>query len=264
MVVFKSAAELATMREAGRVVASTLATVAAAAAPGVSPVDLDRLAADHIAAAGAKPSFLGYQPRWAPVPYPAVLCLSVNDEIVHGIPGRRKLRAGDLLSIDCGAYIDGYHGDAAITVEVGAAEEAGPLDPATGSARRLSADTRRALDAGIAAARPGARIGDISAAIAAIGRAAGYGIPEGLGGHGIGTAMHEDPSVPNSGRAGRGLLLQEGLVIAIEPQFTAGGSDAYRVRPDGWTLVTIDGSLAAHWEHTVAITADGPEVLTVA
>src|SRR5262245_31231278 len=161
MVVFKSAAELAVMREAGRVVAETLAAVAAAAAPGVRPIDLDALAADRIAAAGAKPSFLGYQPRWAPVPFPGVVCLSVNDELVHGIPGGRPLRDGDLLTIDCGAYIDGYHGDAAITVEIGSV---------AADARALSADTRRALSAGIAAARIGGRIGDISAAIAAIGR----------------------------------------------------------------------------------------------
>jgi methionyl aminopeptidase len=253
MVVFKSAAELAVMREAGRVVAETLAAVAAAAAPGVLPVDLDALAADHIASAGAKPSFLGYHPRWAPMPYPGVICLSVNDEIVHGIPGTRPLRDGDLLSIDCGAYIDGYHGDAAITVGIGAV---------AADARRLSADTKRALEAGIAAALRGGRIGDISAAIGAIGRAGGYGIPSGLGGHGVGTAMHEDPSVPNTGRPGRGLPLREGLVLALEPMFTAGGDHRYRVRRDGWTLVTTDGSLAAHWEHTIAITPDGPEILT--
>ena len=253
MVVFKSAAELAVMREAGRVVAQTLAAVAAAAAPGVRPIDLDALAADRIAVAGAKPSFLGYQPRGAPVPYPGVVCLSVNDEIVHGIPGGRPLRDGDLLTIDCGAYIDGYHGDAAVTVEIGTVDA---------DARTLSADTKRALEAGIAAARIGARIGDISAAIGAIGRSAGYGIPSGMGGHGVGTAMHEDPSVPNTGRPGRGLPLREGLVLAIEPMFTAGGSDAHHVRRDGWTIVTADGSLAAHWEHTIAVTPDGPEVLT--
>jgi len=253
MVVFKSPAELAVMREAGRIVAETLAAVAAAAASGVLPIDLDTLAAERIAAAGAKPSFLGYQPRWAPVPYPGVVCLSVNDEIVHGIPGRRPLRDGDLLTVDCGAYIDGYHGDAAVTVEIGSVGA---------DARRLSADTKRALAAGIAAAQVGNRIGDIAAAIAAIGRGAGYGIPAGLGGHGIGTAMHEDPPVPNTGRAGRGLPLREGLVLAIEPQFTAGGSDAHRTRRDGWTVATTDGSLAAHWEHTIAVTADGPQILT--
>jgi methionyl aminopeptidase len=253
MVVFKSAAELAVMREAGRIVAETLAAVAAAAAPGVLPIDLDTLAADRIAAAGAKSSFLGYHPRWAPMPYPGVLCLSVNDEIVHGIPGDRPLRDGDLLSIDCGAAVDGYHGDAAVTVEIGAVGA---------EARTLSADTRRALDAGIAAARIGGRIGDISAAISAIGRSAGYGMPDGLGGHGVGTAMHEDPPVPNTGRAGRGLPLREGLVLAIEPMFTTGGSDAIRTRRDGWTIVTADGSLAAHWEHTIAVTQAGPVVLT--
>jgi methionyl aminopeptidase len=253
MVVLKSAAELAAIREAGRVVADTLAAVAAAAAPGVLPIDLDGLAAERLAAAGAKPSFVGYQPTWAPTPYPSVLCLSVNDEIVHAIPGRRPLRAGDLLSVDCAAHIDGYHADAAVTVEIGVV---------AAEAHALSETTRQALDAGIAAARPGARIGDISAAIEAVGRAAGYGIPAWMGGHGVGTAMHEDPSVPNSGRAGRGLTLREGLVLALEPMFTAGGSDRHRTRRDGWTVVTTDGSLAAHWEHTIAITADGPQVLT--
>jgi methionyl aminopeptidase len=254
MVVFKSPSELAVMREAGRVVARTLDAAAAAARPGVCLADLDLLASDLIASLGAKPSFLGYQPRWAPTPYPAVLCLSVNEAIVHGIPDRRVLRDGDLLSIDCGASIDGYHGDAAVTVEIGAVRPA---------ARQLSEDTRRALDAAIAAAVPGARMGDLSAAVAAIGRRAGYGIPEGLGGHGIGTAMHEDPAVPNTGRPGRGLVLREGLALAIEPMFCAGGRDTTRWRADGWTIVTADGSLAAHWEHSIAITAEGAEILTV-
>jgi methionyl aminopeptidase len=254
MVVFKSPAELATMREAGRVVARTLDAAAAAARPGVRLADLDQLAAEMIAASGAKPSFLGYLPAWAPTPYPGVLCLSVNDAIVHGIPDRRVLREGDLLSIDCGASIDGYHGDAAVTVEIGAVAPA---------ARQLSVDTRRALDAGIAAAVPGARMGDIAAAIEAIGRAARYGIPDGLGGHGIGTAMHEDPSVPNTGRPGRGMVLREGLALAIEPMFTLGGRSHHRTRSDGWTIATSDGSLAAHWEHSIAITSSGPQLLTV-
>src|SRR4051812_2063055 len=205
MVDFKGEAELAVMREAGRIVADTLAAVAAVVRPGLRPVDLDALAADHIAAAGAKPSFLGYHPRWSGTPYPAVLCLSVNDEIVHGIPDNRPLREGDLLSIDCGAHIDGYHGDAAITVGVGAIDAA---------ATRLSDTTAHALEAAIALCRPGNRLGDLSAAITAVGRGAGYGIATGMGGHGIGRAMHEDPDVPNTGRAGRGLELRTGLVIA--------------------------------------------------
>lgn len=254
MVVLKSAAELAAMREAGRVVGRTLAAVRDAATPGTRLTELDQLAGDRIASLGAKPSFLGYRPRFARTPFPAVLCLSVNEEIIHGIPDRRALQAGDLLSIDCGACVDGYHGDAAVTVPVG---PAGPAD------RQLVDTAEAALAAGIAAARPGARVGDISAAIQTVCRAAGYGIPAGFGGHGVGTSVHEDPDVPNTGRPGRGLRLPEGLVIAIEPMVLAGGRDRVRLRPDGWTVVTADGSRSAHAEHTVAVTAGGPEILTV-
>jgi methionyl aminopeptidase len=255
MVVLKSANEIATMREAGRVVARTLAAVADAAAPGTSLIELDTLAADLIATLGAKPSFLGYHPSWAPTPYPGVLCLSVNEAVVHGVPTKRVLRAGDLLSIDCGAYIDGYHGDAAVTIGIG------KLDPA---AARLVETTDLALAAGIGAARPGARMGDISHAVQTVGRSGGYGLARGLGGHGIGTSMHEDPSVPNTGKPQRGMVLREGLVIAIEPMLLEGGRDGGRTLSDGWTVVTADGSRAAHAEHTVAITADGPVILTVA
>ena len=254
MVLLKTAAEITVMREAGRVVAQALAAVAAAAKPGVRLVDLDALAADVIAAGGAKPSFLGYHPDWAPTPYPGVVCLSVNDAIVHGIPDDTVLTEGDLLSVDCGAYIDGYHGDAAITV---------PIGPVDAESRRLSETTDRALAAGIAAAQPGGRIGDISHAVETVARAGGYGLPDGLAGHGIGTAMHEDPSVPNTGRPHRGMPLREGLVIAIEPMLMAGGGRRCRTRRDGWTVATVDGSRAAHFEHTVAITADGPVILTV-
>lgn len=239
------------MREAGRVVARTLTAVAAEVRPGVRLIDLDALAADTIATHGAKPSFLGYLPRFARTPYPGVLCLSVNDAIVHGIPDKRVLRDGDILSIDCGAHVDGYHGDAAVTVPVGRVDAAG---------LRLIETAYAALDAGIAAAVPGGRLGDIGHAIEATCRP--YGIPEGWGGHGIGTAMHDDPHVPNTGTAGRGMTLREGLVIAIEPQVIEGGSDRTRTLRDGWTIATTDGSRAAHTEHTVAITADGPVVLT--
>jgi methionyl aminopeptidase len=252
MVVLKTPAEIATMREAGRVVAGTLAAVSAAAQAGARLADLDELAAEMIAARGAKPSFLGYHPSWAPVPYPAVLCLSVNNAVVHGIPDRRALRDGDLLSVDCGAHLDGYHADAALTVAIGDADQAG---------RRLIDSTARALAAGIDAARVGGRMGDISYAVEKVAREAGYGLPDGLGGHGVGTAMHEDPPVPNTGRAGRGLLLQEGLVLAIEPMLVE-GRNRCRTLPDGWTVVTADGRRAAHAEHTVAITAAGPVVLT--
>jgi methionyl aminopeptidase len=253
MVVLRSEAELATMREAGRVVARTLVATAAAAKPGVRLDELDQLAAEMISNLGAKPSFLGYHPGFARTPYPAVLCLSVDDEIVHGIPDQRVLRGGELLSIDCGAYIDGYHGDAAVTVAVG---EVGP------AGRRLADTAASALAAGIAASRPGARLGDISHAVETVCRAAGYGLPAGYGGHGVGTAMHEDPHVPNTGRPGRGMRLREGLVLAIEPMVIEGGHDRSRIRPDGWTVATADGSRAAHAEHTVAVTAAGPVVLT--
>ena len=195
MVILKSDAEIAVMREAGRVVARALAAVAEAARPGVRLVDLDELAADVMAKHDATPSFLGYHPAWAPIPYPGVLCLSVNDAIVHGIPDGRVLRDGDLLSIDCGASLDGYHGDAAVTIGVG------ELDP---DATRLVETTAAALAAGIEAARPGAHLGDVSHAIESVARAGAYGLPAGLGGHGIGTAMHEDPHVSNTGRPGRG------------------------------------------------------------
>jgi methionyl aminopeptidase len=200
------------------------------------------------------PSFLGYHPSWAPTPYPGVLCLSVDDAVVHGIPDRRALAEGDLLSVDCGAHVDGYHGDAALTVAIGTPDAAG---------ERLMAATADALAAAIAAAQPGSRIGDVSHAVESVARGRGYGLPRNLGGHGIGTAMHEDPSVPNAGRPGRGVPLREGLVIAIEPMLLESGRDACRTRPDGWTVVTADGSRAAHFEHTVAITADGPVILTV-
>jgi methionyl aminopeptidase len=253
MVVLRSATEIATLREAGRVVARTLAAVAEAVRPGVRLIDLNELAADQIASLGAKPSFLDYHPSWAPSPYPAVVCLSVNEAIVHAIPDRRTLREGDILSIDCGAYIEGYHGDAAITVPVGEVDA---------EARRLISTTDQALTAGIAAAQPGARLGDISHAVEAVARAGGYGLPRGLGGHGVGTAMHEDPSVPNTGRPHRGLILREGLVIAIEPMLLEGGRDHGRTLRDGWTVATADGSRAAHFEHTIAITDAGPTILT--
>jgi methionyl aminopeptidase len=253
VVVLKSAAEVATMREAGRLVARILETVSAQARPGARLADLDALAADMMADAGAKPSFRHYHPDWAPTPYPAVLCLSVNDAIVHGIPDDRALVAGDLLSIDCGAAIDGYHGDAAVTVGVGEIDEAG---------RQLIDTTVRALHAGIAAAQPGGRVGDISHAVQTVAREAGYGLPSGLGGHGVGTSMHEDPHVPNTGRPHRGWPLREGLVLAIEPMLIESGRDSRRTARDGWTVLTTDGSRAAHAEHTIAITADGPVILT--
>ncbi|MQY06118.1 Methionine aminopeptidase 1 [Actinomadura sp. RB68] len=242
------------MREAGRVVAHALAAVQEAAEPGVSLLELDAVAARVIAKMDARPSFLGYHPGWAPIPYPGVVCLSVNDVVVHGLPDGRVLREGDLLSADCGAEVGGYHGDAAVTFAVGAADEAG---------KRLVDTTRLALERAIEAARPGGRMGDIAHAVERTAREAGYGVLEGCGGHGIGTAMHEDPPVPNTGRAGRGLRLREGLAIAIEPMFHEGGRDEAWTMDDGWSIATADGSRAAHFEHSLAITADGPVVLTL-
>jgi methionyl aminopeptidase len=250
----KSPAEVDAMRPAGRAVAAALAAVRERAAVGISLLELDRTARAALAAAGARSTFLGYQPRFAPTPFPAVICTSVNDAALHGIPSDYRLRDGDVLSVDCGAEVDGWAGDAAETFIVGTAR---PEDV------RLVDTTRAALEAAIAAAAPGARIGDLGAVIGAIARQAGYGLHTDFGGHGIGRRMHEDPSVPNDGLRGRGLRLRPGLVIAIEPWFLAGGRSAYQVDGDGWTLRSTDGSRAAHQEHTVAITADGPRVLTV-
>ncbi|MEU5211923.1 type I methionyl aminopeptidase [Streptomyces sp. NPDC020742] len=254
MVELKTDTALDAMRVAGRVVADALAAVRAAAAPGVRLLDLDEVARTVLREAGADSPFLGYRPSFAPTPFPAVICASVNDEIVHGIPDATRLRDGDLVSIDCGALVDGWAGDAAVSFTVGTAR---PED------RRLMDTTEQALAAAVAAAVVGARIGDIAHAIGSVGRAAGYGIPEDFGGHGIGRRMHEDPPVPNDGRPGRGFVLRHGLVIAIEPMFLAGGADGYVTDGDGWTLRTMDGSRAAHFEHTVAVTDEGPRVLTM-
>ncbi|PRX49110.1 methionyl aminopeptidase [Prauserella shujinwangii] len=253
MIELKSPGEIDAMRVAGKVVATALRAVREGAAVGTSLRELDEIAASVLADAGAGSPFLHYHPGFAPSPFPAVLCTSVNDAVVHGVPTNYRLRDGDLLSIDFGAEVDGWHGDAATSFVVGTADP-GDLD--------LIATTERALAAGIEAARPGNRLGDIGHAIGGVGRAAGYGMLADHGGHGIGRAMHEAPSVPNEGRPGRGLRLRPGMVIAIEPMLIAGGGDSYRVAADGWTLHTVDGSRAAHAEHTVAITADGPRILT--
>jgi methionyl aminopeptidase len=236
------------MRRAGLVVARTLRALTAAARPGITTAELDVLAEDQIRAAGATASFKGYHG------YPAVICTSVNSEIVHGIPSRRRiLRDGDIVSIDCGAIVDGWHGDAAVTVGIGAisAEDAALL--------RVC---QTALWRGLARARPGGRLGDISHAVEQSVRQAGpYGIVEEYTGHGIGSAMHMDPPVPNYGRAGRGPRLRPGMALAVEPMVTLGGPETVLL-DDGWTVVTADGSRAAHFEHTVAITPGGPWVLT--
>jgi methionyl aminopeptidase len=254
MVEIKTDAALDAMREAGRVVAHALAAVREAAGAGVSLRDLDEAARTVLTKAGARSPFLGYQPSFASTPFPAVICTSVNDAVVHGIPTNDRLRDGDLVSIDCGAELDGWTGDAAISFTVGTPRPA-DLD--------LINATQQALDAGIAAATLGNRIGDISHAIGTVARSARYGMPTDFGGHGIGRRMHEDPHVPNRGRPGRGFPLRHGLALAIEPMLMAGGRDDYRTGTDGWTLLTIDGSRAAHIEHTVAITEEGPRILTL-
>ncbi len=254
MVEIKTAGEVQAMRAAGQVVARILATVQEQAKAGMRTADLDEIARGVLADAGAYSPFLDYKPRFAPVPFPAVICTSVNDAALHGIPGRKKLAHGNLVSVDSGAVLDGWAADAAVSFTIGT--------PRPDDAQLIDV-SRDALRAGIAAAVPGGRLGDISAAIGTIGRKGGYGICTDFGGHGVGRAMHEDPHIPNEGAPGRGLRLVPGLVIAIEPWFLAGGRDLYRIDRDGWTIRSGDGSRAAHVEHTVAVTEDGPQILTV-
>lgn len=251
----KTPAEVESMAVTGAFVAGLLARVREAAAPGTTLLELDALARSLMDGAGAVSSFLGYQPFPELMPYPAVICSSVNDVALHGIPDGYALRDGDLLSVDCACAIDGWTADSAVTFSVGTPR---PEDVT------LVETAQRALREGIAAAVPGGRLGDVSAAIGSVGRGAGYGVNTDMGGHGIGHTMHEEPSVPNDGRARRGLKLRAGLTLAVEPWFMAGGSDDYAVDDDGWTLRTVDGSRAAHVEHTIAVTAEGPRVLTVA
>jgi methionyl aminopeptidase len=252
----KSPAQLAIMREAGLVTAAALHAAAAAVAPGISTAELDAIAEREIRAAGALPSFKGYHG------YPATICTSVNDQIVHGIPrAAQLLTAGDIISIDCGAIVGGWHGDSALTVTVGEARAAGTPHSQEELDALLSA-CERALWQGLAQAVPGRRLTDISHAVELAVRAAGpYGIVREYTGHGIGSKMHMDPAVPNYGRAGRGPVLTAGMALAIEPMLVLGGHQT-RQLADGWTVVTADGSWAAHFEHTVAITDDGPFVLT--
>lgn len=253
LVEMKTPGQIEAMRAAGLVVSAALAAVADAVGPGVSTAELDAVAEAAIREAGAVPSFLGYQG------FPASICASVNEQVVHGIPSAtRVLGDGDLVSIDCGAILEGWHGDAAVTLTVGTPD---PADEA------LSAACRSAMDAGIARLRPGGRLGDVGHAIEeeARRRAAEdgreYGIVADYGGHGIGTSMHMEPFVPNLGRAGTGMRLRSGMVLAIEPMLT-GGTDETVELADGWTVVTADGSRAVHWEHSVAVTDDGPRILT--
>ena len=243
----RSADEVRHLRAAGRVVAEMHEAIRTAAVPGVTTAHLDQVARAVIERRGATSNFLGYHG------FPAVICTSVNDEVVHGIPSGRVLLDGDLLSVDCGAIVNGWHGDAAFTMGVGAI---------SADAQRLIDTAESALVAAIAEMRDGRTLGDIGAAIEGVVTAAGYGSPHDYCGHGIGEAMHEEPDVENRGRRGRGLPLRPGVVLAIEPMLLAGGSDDVMELSDGWTVVTADGSLAAHVEHTVLVGERGPEVLT--
>jgi methionyl aminopeptidase len=253
MVEIKTAAEIEAMAAAGSVVAEALRAVADHAKPGRSTAELDEVAADVLRRHGATSPFLNYHPSWAPCPFPAVLCVSVNDAVVHGIPNGQVLADGDLVSVDFGAVLNGWCGDAARSFIVGT--------PRAADAGLVEA-TDRALAAGMAAVKPGNTLGDVGHAIASSARGAGYGLLADHGGHGIGRTMHEDPHVPNEGRPGKGLRLRPGLVIAIEPMLIADGTDEYIHDSDGWTLRTASGARAAHSEHTVAVTADGARILT--
>ena len=235
------------MREAGRLVGDVLTELSSLVAPGVSTADLDDVAEKRIVAAGAIPAFKGYHG------YPATICASINEEVIHGIPsGRRELVEGDIVSIDVGAALDGYYGDSAITLPVGKVSE---------QAARLLRATEESLYKAIEVVKPGARVSDIGHAVQKHVEAAGFSVVREFVGHGIGQKMHEEPQVPNYGEPGRGPRLSEGMVLAIEPMVNA-GRPAVRVLSDGWTAVTRDGSLSAHFEHTVAVTADGPWILT--
>jgi methionyl aminopeptidase len=250
MIIRKSPEELAKMRQAGRIVAGTIDAVVTAVQPGRSTLDLDRIAERYIRDQGAIPSFKGYRGT-----YPASICASIDDEIVHGIPsGTRKLTEGMVLSLDFGAIWEGFHGDAAVTVFVGG--QAPSEEAAT-----LVKETQHALDVAIEAVHPGGRLSDIGHAIESVADAAGLGVIREYGGHGIGRNMHEEPWVQNWGKPGRGPELRPGLTLALEPMFTLGGEEN-RTLADGWTVVTTDGSLAAHFEHTIAVTEDGTEILT--
>jgi len=248
MVVLKTSRELGVMKEACRISAGALQTVGKAVEPGVTTAELDALAEKYIRSQGGVPNFKNYHG------YPATACISVNNEVIHGIPStKRVLKAGDIVSVDLGAMFNGYHGDNAATFACG---------DVSAEAKRLMQATKDALYEGIKAATAGSRIGDIGCAVQRTVEAAGFSVVRQYVGHGIGTQLHEAPEVPNFGTAGRGIRLLPGMTLAIEPMVNAGGYDV-KVLPDGWTVLTKDGSLSAHFEHTVVITPDGPKIMTV-
>ena len=245
MITIRSSDELARLEQASWVVLETLEVLERAVAPGVTTENLDRIAAEEIRRRNARPAFLNYRG------FPKTICTSVNDEVVHGIPGPRSLKEGDIVGIDCGAVVEGYYGDAARTLPVGR------VDP---SRAKLMEVTRKALEAGIAAAQPGGRVSDIGAAVESVAVAHGYGVVREFVGHGVGTALHEEPQVPNYGPAGRGSTLRPGMVIAIEPMFNLGTGEV-TVDKDGWTVRTRDRRASAHFENTIAIGPSGPVIL---
>ena len=247
MIVLKTGRELKIMKEACRISAGALQVIGKAIEPGVTTAELGRMAEAYIRKEGGEPNFKNYEG------YPATACISINNEVIHGIPGNRKIVAGDIVSVDLGAKINGYHGDNAATFACGDISE---------EAKRLMDATRESLYEGIHAARAGNRIGDIGFAVQQYVEARGYSVVRQFVGHGIGTQMHEAPEVPNFGNPGRGIRLLPGMTIAIEPMVNIGNPEV-KVLPDGWTVITKDGSLSAHFEHTIAITPDGPQIMTV-
>jgi methionyl aminopeptidase len=249
-VTLKSPLQIEKMAVAGRLLADVLDRLESEIRPGMTTEELDRIAEEMIRDAGATPSFIGVPGRIAPFRHS--LCISIDNEVVHGIPGKRQIGEGQLVSVDAGAIVDGWHGDAARTFVVGDVPDA---------ARQLVETTKRAMHAGINAAVPGNYLADIGAVIEDIARANGYGIVRAFVGHGIGNEMHEEPQVPNYRTGSRGRRIEPGLCLAIEPMFTLGTHEV-RVRNDGWTVETADGKLAAHWEHTIAVTSEGPRILT--
>lgn len=248
MIIIKTSNELLKMRKAGKITGGALMAAKKALRPGMSTLELDKIIKNYIVSHGARPSFLGYNG------FPASACISVNDTVIHGIPSSKEIiKEGDIVSVDVGAYIDGYHGDSAKTFAVGEISE---------TAKSLMASTEESLMLAIEMAKPGVRIGDISAAIQKYNEQRGFSVVKEFVGHGVGAKLHEEPEVPNFGREGHGPRLMPGMVIAIEPMINS-GKPSIRILPDGWTVKTVDKSLSAHFEHTIAITSQGAMILTL-